>query len=166
MCRYNSTVHWLGAIGNKQLEDSFSAARIMSLVTPLLSDLVVVTTHIVSELFLIFIFLGYALLSRIRPRHGLAGDIDVRIQTYIRLKTFVCILVGLLITVIFYILGVELAGVFGLLTFVLNYIPNVGAFVASLLPIPIVILDPHLAPAQKVLAFLIYIIFSVAKYLH
>ena len=32
---------------------------------------------------------------------------------------------------------------FGLLAFLLNFIPNVGAMVAAILPLPIAILDPN-----------------------
>ena len=152
---YNATTAWIGKSGNKQLEGMFSAQRIMGWVGPLLQGVVDITAHVVSELFMIVIFLGYALLSRIRPKYGLAGQIDQRIQLYIRLKTMVCVLVGVLVAIIFYALQIDLAGVFGLMTFVLNYIPNVGAFIAVFVPMPIVILDPNLSVAQKVLAFLL-----------
>ena len=38
-------------------------------------------------------------------------------------------------------LKVDLATVFGLLTFILNFIPTVGTFIAVLLPVPILLLD-------------------------
>ena len=34
-------------------------------------------------------------------------------------------------------LGVKLASLWGMLSFVLNYIPNVGSIIAILLPLPI-----------------------------
>merc|ERR1712167_465298 len=50
-------------------------------------------------------------------------------------------------------LGVKLAAIWGILSFVLNFIPNVGSMIAMFLPMPIVIVDPGLEDWQKVLAF-------------
>ena len=38
--------------------------------------------------------------------------------------------------------GVPMAFTFGVLAFLLNFVPNVGPLIASLLPIPLIILDP------------------------
>jgi AI-2 transport protein TqsA len=46
---------------------------------------------------------------------------------------------------------VRLASVFGLLTFLLNYIPNVGSMIAMLLPIPVIYVDDELSPATVTL---------------
>ena len=40
------------------------------------------------------------------------------------------------------LLKVDLALVFGLLAFLLNFVPNVGAIVSTLLPLPVVVFDP------------------------
>jgi AI-2 transport protein TqsA len=50
-----------------------------------------------------------------------------------------------------FILQVRLASVFGLLTFLLNYIPNVGSMIAMLLPIPVIYVDDELSPATVTL---------------
>merc|ERR1711972_760985 len=39
------------------------------------------------------------------------------------------------------VLSVDLASVFGMTTFVLNYVPEVGPFVAMVLPCPLILLD-------------------------
>jgi AI-2 transport protein TqsA len=41
---------------------------------------------------------------------------------------------------------------FGLLTFLLNFIPNVGSFISILLPVPIVCLSPNFTTLQAVAA--------------
>ncbi|OLQ05303.1 hypothetical protein AK812_SmicGene11494 [Symbiodinium microadriaticum] len=52
--------------------------------------------------------------------------------------------------------------VFGMLTFVLNFIPNVGAAIAELLPVPLVLLDPDRTVSEAVFVFLIpFIIHNV-----
>jgi predicted PurR-regulated permease PerM len=42
---------------------------------------------------------------------------------------------------------------FGIMSFVLNYIPNVGSLIAMFLPLPVVLLDPQLKSWQKIGAF-------------
>src|SRR5439155_5682077 len=44
---------------------------------------------------------------------------------------------------------------FGLLTFLFNFIPNVGSFISIILPIPIICLSNNLTTAEKWMAVLI-----------
>ena len=55
----------------------------------------------------------------------------------------------------FQILGVPFAWMFGMLAFLLNFIPNIGSFIATVLPIPVVILNPELSLTVKVLSIVI-----------
>lgn len=94
--------------------------------------------------FLCIMFLIYMLLEYdpYEEKSKLRRRIDVSIRKYLLLKLFISLLTGALITVILLILTVDLAIVFGLLTFLLNFIPSIGSIIAVLLPIPIVVLDP------------------------
>ena len=76
-------------------------------------------------------------------------------RRYIRLKTFVCMLIGLYVGACLSLLSVQFAGLFGLLTFVLNYIPNFGPIVATMLPLPLVLFSPDLSTTAKMLALLL-----------
>jgi AI-2 transport protein TqsA len=53
------------------------------------------------------------------------------------------------------VLQVPLAGMWGLLTFLLNYIPNFGFVVAVLIPMPFILLDPSMKSHQMVLSFVL-----------
>ena len=53
------------------------------------------------------------------------------------------------------VLGLDLWLVFGVLAFWLNFVPNVGAVAAVFLPMPLVVLDPHMPVANMVLAFVL-----------
>ena len=53
------------------------------------------------------------------------------------------------------VLGVELAWVFGFLAFLLNLVPTVGAIIASLLPLPVILLSPEMSITAKALAIII-----------
>ncbi len=51
---------------------------------------------------------------------------------------------------------------FGLLTFLLNFIPNVGSFISILLPVPIVFLSPNFTTLQATSAICIPAIIQFA----
>ena len=107
---------------------------------------------------LVGIFLLFLLLDRGDkpvPPDSLRGQIERRIQGYLAVTVVVSALTGLLVWLTLWLLGVPLAWLFGVLAFVLNFVPNIGSVVATLLPLPVVILDPNLGVAAKVLAFVI-----------
>eukprot|EP00752_Nemacystus_decipiens_P006142 g5540.t1 len=104
--------------------------------------------------FLVAIFLVYLLISPVKPiKSSVWGIIDLHIRRYIRLKTMVGMLVATLVTGILWVLGVQMAYVFGIITFVLNFVPNLGAMIATFLPMPLVIFDPDMSHLNQVLAF-------------
>ncbi len=59
---------------------------------------------------------------------------------------------GLLVGLVLASLGVPFALVFGVLAFMLNFIPSIGSFISTLLPIPVVFLNPELSIVSRVLA--------------
>jgi AI-2 transport protein TqsA len=88
-------------------------------------------------------------------RPGILVEIEDRVQRYISLTVFISLLTGVLVGSALSILGVEFAAVFGLLAFLLNFIPNLGAVIATLLPIPLVFLDPNIGIITAILAIAI-----------
>ncbi len=106
----------------------------------------------ISNLFLVFIFLLFILAGRgniiIKVEKYLSKKqaaqifevikkIDSQIQRYLAIKTLVSFITGLLAAVVLIAFGVEFAIVFGFLTFLLNYIPNIGSFIATVFPVVI-----------------------------
>ena len=85
--------------------------------------------------------------------HEMMIEIESSIKTYISLKTAISFLTGAIVAVILALLQVKLAVLFGLLSFVLNFIPNVGSMMAMIAPMPLVIVDANLATWQKIVAF-------------
>jgi len=61
------------------------------------------------------------------------GTIMHRVNYYLLAKTVVSAITGLMVYGVAYAFGLELAVAIGVLTFVLNYIPNVGSIVATVL---------------------------------
>jgi AI-2 transport protein TqsA len=103
-----------------------------------------------STMFLVLIFLIFMLAGRGKlnekiidccsPHRAIQmgrilGHIDKKVQKYLALKTVICLASGLAATLILLIFGVDFAIAFGLLTFLLNYIPNIGSFIAKIVPV-------------------------------
>eukprot|EP00903_Cladosiphon_okamuranus_P016652 g15355.t1 len=106
--------------------------------------------------FLVAIFLVYLLISPVKPiKSSVWGIIDLHIRRYIRLKTMVGMLAATVVTGILWVLGVQMAYVFGIITFVLNFVPNLGPMIATFLPMPLVIFDPDMSHLNQVLAFVL-----------
>ena len=88
-------------------------------------------------------------------RGRLLAEIEARLQQYISVTVAISLLTGLLVGGTLAALNVQFAAVFGLLAFLLTFIPNFGGVIATLLPLPVVVLDPHLGLLTKVLAMAI-----------
>jgi predicted PurR-regulated permease PerM len=63
--------------------------------------------------------------------------INKSVQQYLGLKTLISFLTGALVTVVLTIAGVDFALLWGVLTFVLNFIPTIGSIAATVPPIAI-----------------------------
>jgi len=111
----------------------------------------------IEDTVLVLIFLAYLLISPIRPKHGVAALANHSVRKYIQLKTLISLLVGICVGLSYTILNVDLAWVWALITFVMNFIPNVGSIIATLLPMPLVILSPpdQMSVTSKFLALLL-----------
>ena len=96
---------------------------------------------IVSGLFLVAIFVIFLLAGR-HPElawHGVYADIIAKIRRYIITKTAVSTVTGILVWLTLEAFGLDLAPVFGMLAFLLNFIPSIGSIIATMLPIPIAV---------------------------
>ena len=101
---------------------------------------------IVSNGLMMFIFLCFLLFgarTRSGPPGGLWGEIEPAIRKYLIVKILLSAATGILTGLFLWILGIELAMVFGLLAFLLNFIPSVGSITSVLLPLPVAIVDPE-----------------------
>jgi len=94
---------------------------------------------VLTLLFTIYMLLDY---DETHIKSKLQSEVDRRVRKYIVFKTVISLVVGTLVCIILAALNVEMFLLFALLTFLLNFIPNIGSSIATLLPLPIVILDP------------------------
>ena len=111
---------------------------------------------LVSDVVLVLLLAVYILMERPmeEPENRVIMEIEAMIKNYINLKIMLSFVTGLFVAVFLSFCGVQLAMVFGLLAFMLNFVPCVGSLIATLLPIPLIILDDGLSESEKLVAFL------------
>lgn len=63
------------------------------------------------------------------------GRISLAVEEYLGLKTLISLLVGMLTAIALWLFGVPFPLLWGLLTFLLNFIPNIGALIATIPPV-------------------------------
>lgn len=98
-----------------------------------------VSTSVVVLIYVFFLLIGTPSISH----SPTLSEVDQQIRSYLSLKTVISIFTGLVFGLALRMFGVPMAFTFGVLAFLLNFVPNVGPIVASLLPIPLIILDPE-----------------------
>ena len=120
--------------------------------TASLSAAFVQASSIASKTFLVIVFTLFILLGRrgpIRRTTGVLSEIEVRVQLYISQMVLLSAIAGILVWIVLWILGVEMAALFGVLAFLLNFIPTIGSIIATLLPLPVILIDPHMGCPGK-----------------
>jgi AI-2 transport protein TqsA len=91
-------------------------------------------------IFLLFLLTGEGF-SR-RSEETTSGQVAVQIKRYVLAQAVISAATGLLVGASLALLGVPLALLFGFLAFLLNFIPTIGSIVATLLPLPMVLISP------------------------
>ncbi len=98
---------------------------------------------IIGNIILVFIFTLFILMGK--KDHKKEGYIDAEIHNkithYIFLKSILSIISASICGLVLFIGNVKLAILFGFFTFFLHFIPNIGAIIAVLLPIPVILLQ-------------------------
>ena len=135
--------------------------KLFSLVGDLLGgvlrNMVDVLVQLLSNVVFVIIFVIFMLSGR-DPRivrKGVYAEIDQKIRRYIGTKVAISLVTAILVWFVLYKLNMRLAGVFGILTFLLNFIPSLGSIVSTLLPIPIALAQYHNDPLLVALVILI-----------
>jgi AI-2 transport protein TqsA len=116
------------------------------------SVIYLISQSTVVMLFLMFLLFGSKSTEELS---GVLADIDEKIKNYIQVKTSLSLITGFLVGLLLHLLGVELAFVFGLLAVLLNFIPNVGSIIATLLPIPVILVSPEIGTVEAALAIIL-----------
>jgi len=113
-------------------------------------------------IFLIFFFLGEASFNMGNKRNlRIVHEIQNKISYYIIVKILISVVTAFVFWLVLAVFGVELALIFALIVFILNFIPNIGSIVATILPLPVMFLQFGLGPKFFiVLGLLIFVQFT------
>jgi AI-2 transport protein TqsA len=138
-------------ITGPELREQLAAVPIGSMLVRLTNAILDILSNAVLVLiFLVFLLLGGQKTSR--SHSPVWEEIQARIERYIVTKIALSAVTGLLVGLILFALGVDLAPVFGFLAFLLNFIPSIGSIIATLLPLPILLVSPETSWVTVVLA--------------
>jgi predicted PurR-regulated permease PerM len=138
--------------GKLKLSEDPRAAQLLKglSISNLLSSVLKSVNNVISKLVLVFLFLLFLLLGRNQflRKVGRAfpasvsekattifQNINEQVQKYLMIKTLISLLTSGLVMIILFLFGVDFVLVWGLLAFLFNFIPNIGSFIASLLPL-------------------------------
>ncbi len=123
-----------------------------------LTRLTDVLTTIASQGVLVLLFVVFLLLGRSATRKssdGLGREIEHSVKRYLITKVVVSAVTGVLVFAALNVLGIPYAIAFGALAFMLNFIPSIGSIIATLLPVPVLLLTPDLPMTTFALAILV-----------
>jgi predicted PurR-regulated permease PerM len=138
---------WLASIGldlsGLQVEDFFDAEQVIAWLAGSLTTLAGAGATALFILAVIFFALieGSDLGARLQTSLGASHPIAVRTKEfthlavkYIALRAYINVLVGTAVTILMFVMGVDFALLWGVLTFFLGFIPYVGIFISTALP--------------------------------
>jgi predicted PurR-regulated permease PerM len=135
---------WLGGhgieAGRAAIEDLVKPAAALSFVRQIGGGLGTVLANIfLIALTIIFILFEAAdFPGKIRDALGGRGEVlasfrefSERLQEYLRIKTLVSLMTGATLTIWLWLVGLDFAMLWGVLAFLLNYVPNIGSVIAA-----------------------------------
>jgi len=82
----------------------------------------------------------------------IGGKASALVQGYMWKKTLVSSLYGASVAILLWCLGVDLPAFFGLVSFFLNFVPELGALLSMLAPVPLILLNGNLESPITILA--------------
>lgn len=139
----NSLLEWVRARGlpieETTLQERLAALPITSMILGSLNQVLAS----ISTLLLVLVFVFFLMSGRRHdvPRSEVWVEIDRRINRYLLVKVASSTVTGLLTGLVLWAIGLDLAVVFGLLAFVLNFIPSLGSIFAVILPLPVALVQ-------------------------
>mmetsp|Transcript_43238 Transcript_43238/g.116254 ORF Transcript_43238/g.116254 Transcript_43238/m.116254 type:complete len:495 (-) Transcript_43238:7-1491(-) len=114
--------------------------RLQDAVSTLVNEIVANVSAGISTVVMVFL---YVLFWLWRPL-PISGNASALVRNYLVKKTFVSSVYGSGVTLLFFVVGNDLAIFFGMVSFFLNYVPEVGAIISMLVPAPVILLDGRL----------------------
>jgi len=154
-------IAWLGTFGvfisQRVAMDYFDPASIMQIIANILSGLGGVLTNTFLILFtVVFILMeSSTFLGKIKAAFGVSPHtietfdfVFMCVGKYLAIKTWISLATGISVMVWLMIIGVNYPVLWGLVAFLLHYIPNIGSLIAAIPAILLAIVDSGLGTAS------------------
>jgi AI-2 transport protein TqsA len=165
-----TTAWWLEARGAnttaQRVRESTRPQAVIDLFAGALTQVASLATNIVLVI-LIMIFVLFEVTAMPAKIRAAMGDpeadlseftrVTMDVQKYLVVKTCISALTGFLVAISLWVLGVDFAVLWGLVAFVLNYVPNIGSIIAAIPPVMLALIQYGLGRALTVLSVFIAI---------
>jgi len=148
------TEAWMATLPDRVLQKltSEALAGMEEVLSSLAGGILETTTSTIVQLLWLFLYTVFWLCQ---PMY-IGKKISDVFRRYIFLKGLASAGYAFCIWILLHALGVDLAIVFGLITFVLNFIPEIGPFISMMLPLPVILFDDRMQnPLQCMLLALV-----------
>jgi AI-2 transport protein TqsA len=113
----------------------------------------VISNGLLVLIFMIFMVAGKG--SYKAPEGSVWWEVEIRIKRYVLTMLLTSGVTGVLVGLVLTALKVRFGWMFGFLAFMLNFIPNIGSIIATILPLPVALIDPNLGIASKIMVLAI-----------
>jgi len=113
----------------------------------------IVQNGLLVVIFMIFMIAGIGSLKA--SEGSLWWEVESRVKRYLLTIILTSGVTGVLVGLTLTVLKVNAGWMFGFLTFLLNFIPNIGSIIATILPLPVALIDPELGTVSKILVLVI-----------
>ncbi len=125
-------------INNEIIRESFLSLPFLDWASSALSN----GANFVAKFFLVVIMTLFLLVGSTGAKKSQTWEnINNQVKKYIFVKFITSAVTGIIAGLIYWFLGLDLAIIFGTLTFLLNFIPTFGSIIAVLLPLPVAFLQ-------------------------
>ena len=145
-------------INNEIIRESFLSLPFLDWASSALSN----GANFVAKFFLVVIMTLFLLVGSTGAKKSQTWEnINSQVKKYIFVKFITSSVTGIIAGLIYWSLGLDLAIIFGTLTFLLNFIPTFGSIVAVLLPLPVAFLqfdDPAIIIMVIILPSIVHMI--------
>ena len=145
-------------INNEIIRESFLSLPFLDWASSALSN----GANFVAKFFLVVIMTLFLLVGSTGAKKSQTWEnINHQVKKYIFVKFITSAFTGIIAGSIYWFLGLDLAMIFGTLTFLLNFIPTFGSIVAVLLPLPVAFLqfdDPAMIIMVIILPAIVHMI--------
>ncbi len=135
----DKAVEWGLPIDRSLLNEGLKKLPVLQWVQTLTTELV----RLAGSTTLVIIFVLFLLTGEpsSKSADSFVNQIISKVSRFVATKSLISLITGILVGVILVIGRIELVFMFAALTVLLNFIPNVGSLLATLLPLPIILLQ-------------------------